>query len=166
MLYFGNPLIETSREVLQYIGNVKKTLIKKNEQKMQRMFNMLLEKQNNDLENDIFNWDAIIMGPDDSPWEGGIFQLKIKIDSEYPHKAPYIKFLTPIFHPNIYKNGNICLDILQDKWSPVYDIKSVLISIQSLLTDPNTDSPANTEASNMYITNRKEYNLIIVSTYD
>jgi ubiquitin-conjugating enzyme E2 A len=110
------------------------------------------------VEDDILNWDAIIMGPDDSPWEGGIFQLKITIDNEYPHKAPYIRFLTPIFHPNIYKNGNICLDILQNKWSPVYDIKSVLISIQSLLTDPNTDSPANTEAANMYVNNRKEYN--------
>ena len=85
----------------------------------------------------------------------GIFQLKITINSDYPHKPPIVKFLTPMFHPNIYRNGNICLDILQDKWSPVYDIKSVLLSIQSLLTDPNPDSPANTEASQLYTSNEK-----------
>ena len=84
--------------------------------------------------------------------------VKITINSDYPHKPPIVKFLTPMFHPNIYRNGNICLDILQDKWSPVYDIKSVLLSIQSLLTDPNPDSPANTEASQLYTNNRKEYN--------
>ena len=110
------------------------------------------------VNDDLLNWDAIIMGPNESVWEGGIFQLKIAINSEYPHKPPVVKFLTPMFHPNIYRNGNICLDILQDKWSPVYDIKSVLLSIQSLLTDPNPDSPANTEASQLYVSNRREYN--------
>ena len=93
------------------------------------------------VNDDLLNWDAIIMGPNESVWEGGIFQLKITINSDYPHKPPIVKFLTPMFHPNIYRNGNICLDILQDKWSPVYDIKSVLLSIQSLLTDPNPDDP-------------------------
>ena len=107
---------------------------------------------------DIYNWDGMIIGPDDSPWEGGIFQLKIKLPNEYPHRPPTIKFITKMFHPNIYKNGNICLDILQSKWSPVYDIRSVLISIQSLLTDPNTSSPANLDASKLYTSDIKEYN--------
>ena len=110
------------------------------------------------VSDDIYNWDAIIIGPDESPWEGGIFQLKIKLPKEYPHRPPSIKFITQMFHPNIYKNGNICLDILQSKWSPVYDIRSVLISIQSLLTDPNTSSPANMEASKLYLSDRKAYN--------
>lgn len=110
------------------------------------------------VSDDIYNWDAIIIGPDESPWEGGIFLLKIKLPKEYPHRPPSIKFITQMFHPNIYKNGNICLDILQSKWSPVYDIRSVLISIQSLLTDPNTSSPANMEASKLYLSDRKDYN--------
>ena len=107
---------------------------------------------------DIYNWDAIIIGPNDSPWEGGIFNLKINIPIDYPHKAPKIKFLNKMFHPNIYKNGDICIDILQNKWSPVYDISTILVSIQSLLTDPNINSPANVEASNLYTNNLKEYN--------
>lgn len=110
------------------------------------------------VNDNILHWDAIIIGPNDSPWEGGFFQLRISIPEDYPHKPPNIRFLTQMFHPNIYRDGKICLDILQDKWSPVYDIRSVLISLQSLLTDPNVDSPANTEASNLYKTNKKEYN--------
>lgn len=110
------------------------------------------------IEDNLNNVDAIIFGPENSPWEGGIFPLKLTIPDDYPHKAPNVKFLTMIFHPNIYKSGNICLDILQNKWSPVYDIRTVLISIQSLLTDPNIDSPANTEAANLYSNNIKEYN--------
>jgi len=110
------------------------------------------------INDNLVNWNAIILGPEDSPWEGGIFELKINIPEEYPHKPPNIKFLTPMFHPNIYRDGKICIDILQDKWSPVFDIRTILLSLQSLLTDPNIDSPANTEASNLYKNNKKEYN--------
>ena len=92
-------------------------------------------------EKNILFWEAIIIGPNDSPWEGGFFQLRINIPDDYPYKPPNIKFLTQMFHPNIYRDGKICLDILQDKWSPVYDIRSVLISLQSLLTDPNLNLP-------------------------
>ena len=105
----------------------------------------------------ITNWEGMIFGPYDSPWEGGIYKLKIHFPDNYPHKAPQITFITPMFHPNIYKNGSICLDILQSKWNPVLDIKSILISIQSLLTDPNINSPANIEASKLYKTDIKQY---------
>ena len=118
------------------------------------------------IDDNLDNWNAIIIGPDDSPWEGGIFNLSIQIPQEYPHVAPKIKFLNKMFHPNIYKNGCICLDILQNKWSPVYDIRTVLISIQSLLTDPNVNSPANTEASKLYSSNIKEYNKKVRSYVD
>jgi len=105
----------------------------------------------------INSWEGLIFGPYDSPWEGGIFKLNIDFPVDYPHKAPKIIFITPMFHPNIYKNGSICLDILQSKWNPVLDIKSILISIQSLLTDPNINSPANMEASTLYKTDIKQY---------
>ena len=69
-----------------------------------------------------------------------------------------MRFTTRIFHPNIYNDGQICLDILQNQWSPIYDISAILTSIQSLLSDPNPASPANSEASRLYSENRREYN--------
>ncbi len=98
----------------------------------------------------LFKWEAVIFGPDDSIWEGGIFTLRLDFSEEYPSKPPSIKFLTKMFHPNIYNDGNICLDILKDKWSPVYDVMSILMSIQSLLNDPNPNSPANGEAAQLF----------------
>ena len=61
----------------------------------------------------IFEWDAIIFGPDETIWEGGIFQLSMKFTEDYPNKPPKVKFLTECFHPNVYTDGSICLDILQ-----------------------------------------------------
>ena len=74
----------------------------------------------------------------------------MEFSEDYPNKPPKIKFLTKMFHPNIYNDGSICLDILSHMWSPVYDVASILTSIQSLLTDPNVNSPANNEAAQMY----------------
>lgn len=101
---------------------------------------------------------AVIFGPDDTPWEGGTFKLSLTFSEDYPNKAPQVKFITKMFHPNIYADGAICLDILQNQWSPIYDISAILTSIQSLLTDPNPQSPANSEASKLYVENKGEYN--------
>merc|ERR1712130_681676 len=109
------------------------------------------------LEDDIMQWEAVIFGPDDSPWEGGTFKLNLSFTEDYPNKAPKVKFITKMFHPNIYADGSICLDILQHNWSPIYDIAAILTSIQSLLTDPNPNSPANVEAAKLYQENRREY---------
>ena len=95
----------------------------------------------------IFKWTALIFGPEGTEWEGGIFKLRMDFTEQYPYKAPTVKFVTTIFHPNVYSDGNICLDILTSNWSPVYDILNILISIQQLLTDPNNKSPANNEAA-------------------
>lgn len=77
----------------------------------------------------LFQWDAVIFGPEDTIWEGGIFQLSLEFTEDYPNKAPKVRFLTKMFHPNIYADGSICLDILQHMWSPVYDVSSILTSI-------------------------------------
>lgn len=106
---------------------------------------------------DIMNWTATIMGPPDSPYEGGVFFLEITFPSDYPFKPPKVKFLTKIYHPNINKSGGICLDILKDQWSPALTISKVLLSICSLLTDPNPDDPLVTEIANVYKTNRPKY---------
>ena len=84
--------------------------------------------------------------------------MTLEFTEEYPSKPPAVRFLTPMFHPNIYSDGKICLDILQNQWSPTYDITAVLTSIQSLLSDPNPASPANAEASQLFDRDRREYN--------
>ena len=88
-------------------------------------------------ENDIFLWNGTILGPTESPYSGGIFKLEIKFTEDYPFKPPKIRFLTKILHPNINSHGSICLDILNKNWSPVLNITKVLLSICSLLNDPN-----------------------------
>merc|ERR1711907_354999 len=103
-------------------------------------------------------WHAVIFGPEDTAWEDGTFKLSVEFTEEYPNKAPTVKFLTKMVHPNIYADGSICLDILQNQWSPIYDISSILTSIQSLLCDPNPNSPANSEAARLWAENRREYN--------
>eukprot|EP00826_Nyctotherus_ovalis_P001744 TRINITY_DN10304_c0_g1_i2.p1 TRINITY_DN10304_c0_g1~~TRINITY_DN10304_c0_g1_i2.p1 ORF type:complete len:153 (-),score=41.92 TRINITY_DN10304_c0_g1_i2:101-559(-) len=108
-------------------------------------------------ENNIMLWQAIIFGPDDTLWEGGVFKLIMEFSEDYPNKAPSVRFLTKLFHPNIYNDGKICLDILQNQWSPIYDMAAILTSIQSLLTDPNPNSPANGEAAKLYQENQAEY---------
>ncbi|KAH9474189.1 Ubiquitin-conjugating enzyme E2 2, partial [Psilocybe cubensis] len=75
----------------------------------------------------------------------------------YPNKPPTVKFLSRMFHPNVYANSELCLDILQNRWSPTYDVAAILTSIQSLLHDPNPNSPANAEAAQLYRENMKEY---------
>lgn len=110
------------------------------------------------ISNNIMKWRAVIFGPDETSWEGGTFQLELSFSDDYPNKPPQVRFLTKMFHPNVYMDGTICLDILQNQWSPIYDISAILTSIQSLLSDPNPNSPANSEAARLYEENRREYN--------
>lgn len=93
----------------------------------------------------------------DTPFEDGTFKLLLTFDESYPNKPPTVKFLSRMFHPNVYANGELCLDILQNRWSPTYDVAAILTSIQSLLHDPNPSSPANAEAAQLYRENMKEY---------
>lgn len=114
-------------------------------------------------ENDIMTWYAKIHGPKDSPYENGIFSMIIKFDCDYPIKPPSIKFLTPMYHPNIYRDGKICVDILQiDQWSPAQNVRTILLSIMSLLMDPNPASPANREAAELYKKDINAYNMKVI----
>ena len=106
-------------------------------------------------EQDQFHWQATIMGPDDSPYTGGVFFLNIHFPPDYPFKPPKVTFTTKIYHANINSNGSICLDILKDQWSPALTISKVLLSISSLLTDPNPDDPLVPEIANLYKSNRE-----------
>lgn len=111
-------------------------------------------------ESDIYHWSAAIVGPDGSPYAGGLFQLDIQFPIEYPFKPPHITFATKIFHPNINSSGGICLDILKHQWSPALTITKVLLSISSLLTDANPDDPLVPEIARLYVTNRTEFDRI------
>lgn len=98
----------------------------------------------------IFHWVAKMTGPESTPYEKQDYELAIKFGRNYPVEAPIIKFTTPIFHPNVDTAGNICLDILKEEWSPLLDVKTILMSLQSLLGDPNNASPLNIAAANMW----------------
>ena len=110
--------------------------------------------------NDLFNWEATIIGPTETPYEGGIFKLKILFPADYPFKPPKITFETRIYHPNINANGGICLDILKDQWSPALNITKVLLSICSLLDEPNPDDPLMPEIAQLFKSNKAEFTRI------
>ena len=93
-------------------------------------------------------WKAVIIGPEGSPYAGGFFQIDIILSSDYPYKAPNMVFKTKIYHCNINSFGAICLDILKGNWSPAITINSALISVSSLLTEPNPDDPYVIEIAN------------------
>ncbi|XP_046359403.1 ubiquitin-conjugating enzyme E2 D4-like [Haliotis cracherodii] len=107
---------------------------------------------------DLYRWQAVIQGPEDSPYDGGVFSLSIQFPTDYPFKPPKLAFLTKIYHPNINSNGSICLDILRSQWSPALTVSKVLLSIISLLTDPNPDDPLVPEVAKVYKVDRKKYN--------
>ena len=108
-------------------------------------------------EKDLFHWQATIMGPDDCPYSGGVYFLNIHFPADYPFKPPKVNFTTRIYHPNINANGNICVDILKDQWSPALTIAKVLLSISALLTDANPDDPLVPEIAHIYKTDRSKY---------
>ena len=110
-------------------------------------------------DDNLFFWQATIMGPSESPYEGGIFFLNIHFPSDYPFKPPKVTFKTKVFHPNISGSGAICLDILKDQWSPALTISKVLLSICSLLTDPNPDDPLVPDIANLYNKDKEEFNI-------
>ena len=116
---------------------------------LQRIQKELQEMTNNPPANcsagpdgeDLYNWQASIMGPEGSPFQGGVFWLKISFPKDYPFKPPKMQFLTKLYHPNISATGAICIDILKEQWSPALTVSKVLLCICSLLDDPNPDDP-------------------------
>jgi ubiquitin-conjugating enzyme E2 A len=76
-----------------------------------------------------FEWTGEIHGPLETDWEGGVFKIALTVPEEYPMEPPTARFLTPIFHPNVYTDGRVCVNVLQDKWEPTNDVRSILISL-------------------------------------
>ncbi|KAK6588325.1 hypothetical protein RS030_6723 [Cryptosporidium xiaoi] len=104
------------------------------------------------------NFLGVIRGPVGTPYEKGIFQLDITIPSEYPYEPPKVKFITRIWHPNISsQTGAICLDILKDAWSPALTLRTVLLSIQALLSAPEPDDPQDAQVASLYKSDYNKY---------
>ncbi|XP_033744461.1 ubiquitin-conjugating enzyme E2-17 kDa-like [Pecten maximus] len=106
----------------------------------------------------IYHWQATIIGPEDTPYSGGVFFLDMKFPTDYPFKAPKVSFKTKIYHPNINSNGSICVDILRSQWSPAFTVNKVLLSISSLMADPNPADPLVPEIAKLYEYDRPKYN--------
>ncbi|CAF2584264.1 unnamed protein product [Rotaria sp. Silwood2] len=113
-----------------------------------------------DPSKDMINWFGWIDGPKDTPHTNGRFYLSLKFPSDFPFKPPEIKFVTQIYHPNISIKGEICFDILHSQWSPVLTIWNLLISLCSLLSDPNPEHGINKEALELYIADKNKYEQI------
>ncbi|KAF4454111.1 SUMO-conjugating enzyme ubc9 [Fusarium albosuccineum] len=108
---------------------------------------------------DVKNWECGIPGKENTIWAGGLFKLTIAFPDEYPTKPPKCKFVPPLFHPNVYPSGTVCLSILNEEeaWKPAITVKQILLGIQDLLNDPNPESPAQAEAYNLFKRDRAEY---------
>lgn len=124
-------------------------------------------------EENFFEWEALIMGPEGTPFEDGVFTAKIVFPSDYPLSPPKMKFVSDMFHPNVYPDGRVCISILHapgddpmgyetsaERWSPVQSVEKILLSVVSMLAEPNDESGANVDASKMWRDNREEFNKI------
>nr|KAF6367310.1 ubiquitin conjugating enzyme E2 I [Pipistrellus kuhlii] len=107
----------------------------------------------------LMNWECAIPGKKGTPWEGGLFKLRMLFKDDYPSSPPKCKFEPPLFHPNVYPSGTVCLSILEEDkdWRPAITIKQILLGIQELLNEPNIQDPAQAEAYTIYCQNRVEY---------
>lgn len=108
-------------------------------------------------ETNIYKWTITMQGPDDSPYQEGTFKLSVEFPSNYPFAPPSINFITKIYHCNVNNSGGICLDILKEQWSPALTINKVVLSIISLLNDPNPDDPLIPEIAQIYLNDRAQY---------
>lgn len=111
-----------------------------------------------DIENvsdNIYHIKINFIGPKETPYEETLNNIIILIPNEYPNKPPNIRFTNKIFHPNISNDGVICLDILKENWKPIYTIRTIIMSIISLLSEPNPNSPLNGDAAKLYIESLK-----------
>jgi len=124
-------------------------------------------------EDNFFEWEALISGPEGTPFDGGVFVTRLTFPRDYPLSPPKMRFISEIFHPNIYADGRVCISILHapgddpmgyesssERWSPVQSIEKILLSVVSMLAEPNDESSANVDASKIWRENRERFNQI------
>ena len=139
-----------------------------------------------DADGNLLSWTATITGPTETPYEGLVLKLSFAFPNNYPYAPPTVLYKTPIYHPNVDFSGRICLDILRDRWSAVYNVQSVLLSLQSLLGEPNkydfstfvfaravvqvadfsnSTSPLNAQAAELWDTDKEEYKRLVLARH-
>ncbi|KAH3902863.1 probable Ubiquitin-conjugating enzyme E2-18 kDa [Saccharomycodes ludwigii] len=117
-------------------------------------------------DDDLTKWSGIITGPDSTPYEGLKFKIFLQFPNNYPYAPPKVTFTSPMWHPNVDMSGNICLDILKDQWSAVYNVQTILLSLQSLLEEPNNSSPLNAVAAELWDKDMDEYKKKLIARYE
>ncbi|VDN34538.1 unnamed protein product [Gongylonema pulchrum] len=108
----------------------------------------------------LHRWNAVILGPENTPFEGGTFKMSLHFPLDYPYRPPIIKFDTRMFHPNVAADGRIALNELRNRWRPGLSMATILTSIRQLLDGPNTAITVNEQAADFYRTRRREFNII------
>ncbi|XP_068151188.1 SUMO-conjugating enzyme UBC9-like [Drosophila tropicalis] len=116
-------------------------------------------KKNSNGTLNLMIWQCTIPGAKDTFWEGGVYKMRMIFKDDYPLSPPKCVFEPPIFHPNVYPSGTVCLSLLDGDgdWCPSISIGQILLGIQELLQNPNIESPAQAEAYNIYINDRAQY---------
>ncbi|CAD5220972.1 unnamed protein product [Bursaphelenchus xylophilus] len=121
-------------------------------------------------DDNIYKWEVLIIGPPDTLYEGGFFKAHLEFPKDYPVRPPKMKFISDIFHPNIDSKGGVCISILhepgddhygyekaEERWLPVHTVETILLSVISMLADPNFESPANVDAAKLQRENYPEF---------
>ncbi|XP_003427328.1 ubiquitin-conjugating enzyme E2 T [Nasonia vitripennis] len=102
-----------------------------------------------------------VIGPHDSPYKGALFELELEIPERYPFVPPHLKFITPVYHPNIDTQGRICMDLLKmppnGGWKPTISLENLIVAVQSLLGNPNPDDPLMVDIAEEYRFNKTEF---------
>jgi len=122
-------------------------------------------------ENSVYDWELLLIGPDETIFEGGFFKARLVFPSDFPNMPPTMTFISEMWHPNVYEDGRVCISILHppgedamnsqesadERWRPILGVEQILLSVISMLSDPNDESPANLDAAVMWRNDRAAF---------
>ncbi|GLJ44516.1 hypothetical protein SUGI_0934460 [Cryptomeria japonica] len=121
-------------------------------------------------DSNLFEWNVAIIGPPGTLYEGGCFNALMSFPPNYPNSPPSVTFTSEMWHPNVYPDGRVCISILHppgddpngyehatERWSPVHTVETIMLSIISMLSSPNDESPANVDAAKEWRDQRDEF---------